>query len=120
VANGKRVTLILPVPRMTFDLDECVGRPFSFEQRPLRAPCAVPLDQVMAVQHGFREFVGRLQQKLPITVLDPLPFLCHDGSCAAVEHGQPYYSDTTHFGVAGSIKVSPMFAPLAAYTSAGR
>jgi hypothetical protein len=109
--HGKRVSLVLPVPGLGFELTECVGRPFAFHAQQVRTPCAVPYSEVQRQQRRFRDFVVTLQQRYALEVLDPVPLLCHGGACNAIDKGQPYYSDNNHLGMAGSMKVAAMFEP---------
>ena len=48
IALGKRVTLVLPVPTLGFEMSECLGRPWAISPRPLRTPCAEPKSEVVA------------------------------------------------------------------------
>src|SRR6185295_13942988 len=53
---GKSVWLILQVPEMEFQIQECFARPFSFEHRVL-TPCATPLAHVVAREAKYRQIV---------------------------------------------------------------
>src|SRR5439155_24093132 len=83
VQKRKTVWLILQVPELGFTVAECVGRPFSFEQR-LRTPCAVPKDAVVIRQAKYRRIVDEVKQRQPaLKTFDPLPFLCDETWCYA-------------------------------------
>ena len=110
IALGKRVTLVLPVPGLGFEMSECLGRPWAISPRPLRSPCAVPKTEVTAQQEWYRRFVAALAMRFPITIVDPLIALCDDRYCWAVAGGQPRYSDNNHLGTSGSTTVAAIFA----------
>ena len=108
-ARGKRVTLVLPVPALGFEMSECLGRPWAFSPRPLRTPCAESKPEVVAQQSWYRHFVSEFARQVPVTVVDPLTALCDDQHCWAVVDGQPRYSDNNHLGLSGSSTVAAAF-----------
>ncbi len=107
--RGKRVTIVLPTPEMGFSMTECIGRPWSLSPQHRREPCAVRKADVLQEQAPYRAFVAGLQQRHPVTVVDPLSVLCDDTFCFAIADGKPYYMDDNHLGMAGSAKVSTIF-----------
>ncbi len=109
IALGKRVTLVLPVPGLRFEMSECLGRPWAFAPRPLRTPCAEPKSEVVADQSWYRHFVEDFATRFPVAVVDPLTALCDDRYCWAVSGGQPRYSDNNHLGLSGSTTVAAVF-----------
>jgi peptidoglycan/LPS O-acetylase OafA/YrhL len=100
--GGKRVGVILQVPELSFRVDECTGRPFSFAHGPARKPCTMPLDVVMERQSGYRRVVSDMQREFGIAVYDPLSSLCDERECHAVAEGLVLYFDDNHLGVFGS------------------
>ena len=109
IALGKRVTLVLPVPALRFEMSECLGRPWAISTRPLRTPCAEPKPEVVAQQSWYRHFVSEFAKQFPVAVVDPLTALCDDQYCWAVVGGQPRYSDNNHLGLSGSSTVAAVF-----------
>jgi SGNH domain (fused to AT3 domains) len=98
----REVWLMLQVPELGFRLDECIGRPFSFN-RALRSPCAVSRADVDARQASYRQIVATVQQHVPeLHVFDPLPRLCDARWCYAVIDGTLLYQDSNHLNAAGS------------------
>jgi hypothetical protein len=103
VERHKEVWLLLDVPELDFDINECVGRPFSFTQRSPRQPCSVPRDRVVEQQKTFREAVRRLEANFPsFHVFDPLPYICDAVQCYAAREDQVFYTDADHLSVAGA------------------
>jgi hypothetical protein len=108
-AHGKEVWLLLQVPELDFMVDECAGRPFSFE-RHVRTPCGVAKDRVLARQAPYRAIVDEVRQRVPaLRVFDPLPYLCDDRFCFAVVDGRLLYMDNHHLSRAGSLFFADKF-----------
>jgi hypothetical protein len=45
-----------------------------------------------------------------VEILDPLPYLCHDGRCYGSKDGRPLYHDDNHLSEFGNKLLLPMFA----------
>jgi peptidoglycan/LPS O-acetylase OafA/YrhL len=110
VEHHKRVTIVLPVPGLPFEIEECFGRPWSLVPRPRRSPCAVDKAGALSQQAEFRHAVGEFAQRLHVTVVDPLSALCDETYCWAVLDGRPRYSDNNHLGMSGSKTVATIFS----------
>ncbi len=109
VQKHKQVWLILQVPELGFDIRECAGRPFSFEQK-IRNPCAVPKADVLGRQALYRQIVSEVRQKIPsLQVFDPLQYLCDERSCSAIVDGRLLYRDSNHLSRAGSLFFADKF-----------
>src|SRR6185295_1830274 len=99
---GKSVWLILQVPEMEFQIQECFARPFSFEHRVL-TPCATPLAHVVAREAKYRQIVKEAQMNVPaLQVFDPRPVLCDTEWCYAMRDRQLLYVDNNHLSREGS------------------
>jgi peptidoglycan/LPS O-acetylase OafA/YrhL len=102
-ARGKVVWLLLQVPELDFQVDECAGRPFSFEHT-VRTPCGVAASIVRARQAPYRAVVEDVRQHVPaLHVFDPLPYLCDQEFCFAMRNGELLYRDSDHLSRAGSL-----------------
>jgi hypothetical protein len=109
LARGKSVWLLLHVPELDFMVDECAGRPFSFEHH-VRSPCGVLKARVIERQATYRAIVDDVRRHLPgLNVFDPLPSLCDDQWCLAVRDGQLLYMDHHHLSRAGSLFFADQF-----------
>lgn len=109
IESHKHVTIVLPTPDLTFEMDECLGRPWSLFPRQRRTPCAVDKAAVLSQQAGLRRALAELAQRLSVDIVDPLTALCDERLCYAVADGQPLYNDNNHLGMAGSIKAATAF-----------
>lgn len=45
-----------------------------------------------------------------VKILDPLPYLCHDGRCPGLKDGRPLYYDDNHLSEFGNRELIPLFA----------
>ena len=109
LARGKTVWLLLHVPELDFAVDECAGRPFSFEHH-VRSPCGVLKARVLERQAPYRAIVEDVRRQLPaLNIFDPLPSLCDEQWCFATRGGQLLYMDHHHLSRAGSLFFADTF-----------
>jgi len=102
-ARNKTVWLLLQVPEFNFAIDECAGRPFSFEHT-VRSPCVMPRAVVDDRQAPYRAVIEDVRRRKPaLNVFDPLPLLCDAQWCDAVRDGRLLYRDGNHLSRAGSM-----------------
>ena len=110
LARGKSVWVLLHVPELDFVVDECAGRPFSFEHRVRRSPCGVLKARVLERQAPYRSIVEDVRRELPaLNIFDPLPSLCDEQWCLAVRGGQLLYMDHHHLSRTGSLAFADKF-----------
>jgi peptidoglycan/LPS O-acetylase OafA/YrhL len=109
VGRNKEVWLLLQVPELGFDVEQCAGRPVSFEHH-VRTPCAVPLADVVARQAAYRRIVDDVRREQPaLHVFDPMPSLCDQRWCNAIVDGTLLYVDSNHLSRAGSLFFATRF-----------
>ena len=108
---GKRVLLVLGVPEIGFQPDEClVGRPFGLRQ--VRQPCGVPRATFDRRNAGYRAVVSRIVQRTPtVEVIDPTDLFCDAALCRATNGATVLYSDGNHLTLAGSRLVAARILP---------
>ena len=109
---GKRVLLVLGVPEIGFQPDEClVGRPFGLRQ--VRQPCGVPRAAFDRRNAGYRALVSRIAARAPkVEVIDPTDVFCDAALCRATDGATVLYSDGNHLTLAGSRLVASRLLPL--------
>jgi peptidoglycan/LPS O-acetylase OafA/YrhL len=96
VAAGKRVLVVLSVPRSPrFDPSAMVQRAgLGFEVR-LSEP--VPKSELRAVSRYMDDRVRAIAARVGAGVIDPVDAICDASTCAAVdERGHPLYKDDSH------------------------
>jgi peptidoglycan/LPS O-acetylase OafA/YrhL len=107
--HDKTVWLMLQVPELGFKVEECAGRPFSFDHR-IRTPCAVPTADVLERQAVYRRIIDEIRDQHPtLRVFDPLQALCDDRWCYAIVNNVLLYVDDNHLSRAGSLFFSKQF-----------
>jgi peptidoglycan/LPS O-acetylase OafA/YrhL len=109
LAKRRTVYLMRPIPDMGVDVPRMQSRRMAFG---LDDDISISMQQyqeknawVWAAQDAAREQCG-------VHILDPLPYLCHDGRCYASKGGRPLYHDDNHLSEFGNKLLLPMFAEM--------
>ena len=100
---GKEVVIVLDVPDLSFNIQDC------FDLRPVRLstgliePCAVSRADVQARSAPAEAILKELRKQFPmVRVLDPRQVLCDNSMCPAVRDGLPLYYNGDHLNQFGS------------------
>ncbi len=116
-ASGKKVVVFLDWPELGFDPKTCLPRPVPFFSHP-RALCGVPLPEVNARNHDYREVVFEMKKEFSgLQVFDPFPALCDATACYAMrerhllyrDNNHLFYRDNNHLSAAGSAYLAGKF-----------
>ena len=106
LAKQRTVYMMRPIPEMGFDVPKATSRRMDFG---LEEEESITLDDyfkrnawVWAAQDAARSQCG-------VRILDPIPYLCHDGRCYGSHDGRPIYSDDDHLSEFGNKLLIPMF-----------
>jgi len=98
--------LMRPIPELGVNVPRTMGKALLFDE-PARV--SISLD----AYHARNAFVWSVQNearaKCGVQILDPLPFLCHDGQCWGDRDGMPLYFDDDHLSERGAALLEPMF-----------
>ncbi len=99
---GKRVLLVIGVPELGFQPEEClIGRPLGL--RELRAPCAIPRVRVEERNADYRALVRAIATRNPsLEVFDAQSIFCDDVLCHAEQGSRLLYQDGNHLTLLGS------------------
>ena len=110
VDAGKRVILVIGVPELGFLPSEClIGRPFGL--RTVRAPCAVPRQEVNRRNTSYHALVRDVAVRVPsLEVFDATSLFCDAEHCHGVRDGRLLYQDGNHLTLAGSRLVTERLA----------
>jgi peptidoglycan/LPS O-acetylase OafA/YrhL len=107
LAKHRTVYLVRPIPEMGFDVPKTLSRRMAFGQTDdffvTRDAYQKRNAWVWAAQDAARDQCG-------IKILDPTPYLCHDGRCYGSQNGRPLYHDDDHLSEFGNKLLVPMFA----------
>lgn len=107
LAKRRTVYMVRPIPEMGFDVPKTLSRRMIFGKN---NDLSIPIEDyrkrnawVWAAQDAARDQCG-------IKILDPTPYLCHDGRCYGSQNGMPLYVDDDHLSEFGNKLLVPMFA----------
>lgn len=109
LAQYRKVYLMRPIPEMSVDVPRMQSRRLAFG---LASDISISLQQY----HERNDWVWAAQDaahaQCGVQILDPLPYLCHDGRCYGSKDGRPLYHDDNHLSEFGNKLLLPMFAEL--------
>lgn len=107
IDNPSRVYLMRPIPEMGIDVPKTMARALMFGK---------PVPQIsisLEEYHARHKVVWAAQDaaaaQCGVKILDPLPYLCHDGRCWGSKDGRPIYYDDDHLSEYGNKLLVPMF-----------
>lgn len=107
LAQQRTVYLMRPLPEMGVNVPKAMSRRINFG---LQSDISISVaeyrrrnDWVWAAQDKARDTCGA-------RILDPLPYLCHDGRCYGTKEDRPVYFDDDHLSEYGNKLLIPMFA----------
>lgn len=107
IAKGRSVYLVRPIPEMGVDVPKAMARAMVWgKQR----------DVSISLGEYFRRHAltwaaqDAAHDRCGVKILDPLPYLCHDGRCYGAKDGRPLYYDDDHLSEWGNKLLVPMFA----------
>lgn len=106
LAEHRPLYLVRPTPEMAVDVPTRLGRAMLLGQE---RHFSLPL----ADYHRRQGFVWTMQDEVVeqcgARILDPLPYLCEEGTCQSTEGNRPLYRDGDHFSEFGNRRLVPMF-----------
>ena len=104
-----RDVLVRPIQEMKVDVPTTLGRAKLVGRE---REIFITLDEyrqrharVIAAQNAARDQCG-------VKILDPLPYLCHDGRCDALVAERSMYFDDDHLSGYGAAHLTPMFSTI--------
>jgi hypothetical protein len=107
LAQHRPVYVVRPIPEMDSNVPKTSSRALAMgmpsDIRISLASYHLREDPIWAAQDKARAECG-------VKILDPLPYLCHDGFCDASKDGRPLYYDSDHLNEFGNKLLVPMFA----------
>lgn len=105
LAKDRPVYLIRPIPEMGIDVPRAMTRAMLLGGK---RDISISLE----TYHKRHDFIWSVQdaahERCGVTILDPLPYLCKDGRCAASRDGRPVYYDDNHLSEFGNRLLVPM------------
>lgn len=107
IKNPSRIYLVRPIPEMGIDVPKTMARTMMFGK-------PVPQISISLEEYHQRHAVvwaaqDEAARQCGGQILDPLPYLCHDGRCWGSKDGRPIYYDDDHLSEYGNKLLVPMF-----------
>jgi hypothetical protein len=106
LAKNRLVYLMRPIPEMGFNVPRSLGRRLALG---LSEDVSIPLSEYMKRNAWVWAAQDAARDKCGIRILDPIPYLCHDGQCFGSKEGRPLYTDDNHLSEFGNKLLVPMF-----------
>lgn len=109
LAQNHPVYLVRPIPEMGINVPKTMARAMALGRYREVSISLTEYHQrnafIWAAQDAARDRCG-------VNILDPLPYLCHDGICYGSKDGRPLYYDDDHLSEYGNKLLVPMFATI--------
>ena len=106
IAEGRRLYVVQPIPEMGKDVPKTMAR--SLMTGTSLPPIFVTLEDYQRRHKVVLEALAAARDKCAVKLLDPLPYLCHEGICPGAVDGQPLYFDDDHLNEWGNKRLVPM------------
>lgn len=105
-AKTRPVYMVRPIPELLINVPKVMGRGLIMD-RPSNV--SISLDEYHRRQAFTWETQDIAARRCGVKILDPLPYLCHDGRCWGDVGGLPIYYDDDHLNERGGELLVPMF-----------
>ncbi|WP_283190313.1 acyltransferase family protein [Pseudomonas sp. PMCC200344] len=106
IAKHHPVFIVRPIPEMKSSVPATTARAFLLGKT---SGTSISLEEYHKRNDFAWEAQDAARQKCNIKILDPLPYLCHDGRCYGSQGDWPIYYDDNHLSERGSRIISPLF-----------
>lgn len=107
LAKQRPVYLMRPIPEMGLDVPRVLSRRMSFG---ITDDIWVSMESYRKRNAWLLAAQDEARDKCGVKILDPLPYLCHDGRCYGSKNGRSLYRDDNHLSEFGNKFLVPMFA----------
>lgn len=108
-AQDRPTYLVRPIPEMKLDVPKTMGRSLFFEKP---ESVSISLAEYFQRNQFVLEAQDAASNQCGVTILDPLPYLCHDGRCDGAQDGIPIYADDDHLSERGAALLIPLFSSI--------
>jgi len=105
------VYLVRPFPEMPNHVANSMARGLMFNHR--FKQLSIPLESYHERNAVTLKLQDRAVTECGAKILDPIPYLCHDGRCWGDHDGLPVYFDEDHLNERGGNLLIPMFQKIA-------
>ena len=109
LSETRKIYLMRPIPEMGVNVPGHVVRAMAWGKK---TEISIGLDEYHLRNKFVWDAQDAAQRKCGVEILNPLPYLCHDGRCHGVKDGRPLYFDDDHLSEYGNKMLVPMFAKI--------
>lgn len=106
IAKYHPVYMVRPIPEMKSSVPVTTAREFLLGKN---SGTSITMEEYRERNDFAWEAQDAAREKCGITILDPLPYLCHDGTCYGSKDEWPIYYDDNHLSERGARVISPLF-----------
>jgi hypothetical protein len=107
VAAGKKVTVVLNNPELTFDPRRCLSRGVSWTNQSHRS-CTITHEEFVSRNETYRNLMTKILADYPqVKKFDMAKYLCDKYYCYAEMDGVLLYRDDNHLSEAGALLMAP-------------
>lgn len=99
------VYIVRPWPELKKNVPATMGRAAIFGKN---TRVSISLNEYYQRHKFTLDALDEAKQKCSIQILDPIPYLCHDGQCSGDRNGLPIYYDDDHLNEHGAALLGPM------------
>lgn len=107
IKNPRRVYLVRPYPEMGIKVPKTMVRSLMLGRPDPRI--SISLEDYHKRQQVIWAAQDEAARQCGVNILNPLPYLCHDGRCWGSKDGRPLYYDDDHLSEYGNKLLVPMF-----------
>ena len=107
IKNPSRVYLMRPIPEMGVNVPEKMSRAIIFGKK--IPEIYISLNDYYSRHRVVLEAQDAAAKQCGVNILNPLPYLCHDGRCWGSKDNIPLYYDDDHLSEYGNKLLIPLF-----------
>ena len=104
-AKHRPVYLVRPIPEMPEHVPNTLGRALFWGSK---KEIHLPLDAYFKRHQFIWDTQDEASRQCGVRILNPLPYLCPDGTCLGAIDGRPLYYDDDHLSEYGASLLEPM------------
>lgn len=107
IAKSRPVFLVRPIPEMGVNVPKTMARQLMLGQK--EVDISISIEEYHQRHAVIWAAQDKAVQQCNAKILNPLPYLCHDGRCISQIEGRPIYYDDDHLSEFGNKLLVPMF-----------
>ena len=107
MSKGKKVTVVLNNPELSFDPRRCLKRPATWLTQ-TKQVCAITREEFNNRNQAYRNIMKSILAEYPqVKIFDMAQYLCDNEYCSAEKDGLLMYRDDNHLSEAGARFMAP-------------